>query len=121
VTEIHHTIARAHLDVSARRYSGFIAIVVQIALLDIVFSLDSVFTAVGLANQLSIMVTAIIISMLVMIWLSAGVSAFIERYPTLKILAMAFLILAMAFSVGVELTNIRLRKHLDARRRARGR
>jgi predicted tellurium resistance membrane protein TerC len=141
VTEIHHTIARAQLDVSARRYSGFIAIVVQIALLDIVFSLDSVFTAVGLANQLSIMVTAIIISMLVMIWLSAGVSAFIERYPTLKILAMAFLILvgialfasglhfeipkgylyfAMAFSVGVELTNIRLRKHLDARRRARG-
>jgi predicted tellurium resistance membrane protein TerC len=117
-----------------------LAIVVQIALFDIVFSLDSVFTAVGLANQLAIMVTAIVVSMLVMIWLSGAVSAFIERYPTLKILAMSFLILvgialfasglhfdipkgylyfAMAFSVGVELTNIRLRKHLDARRRAR--
>ena len=98
------------------------------------------FTAVALANQLAIMVTAIVVSMLVMIWLSGAVSAFIERYPTLKILAMSFLILvgialfasglhfdipkgylyfAMAFSVGVELTNIRLRKHLDARRRAR--
>ena len=140
VTEIHHTIARARSDASARRYAGFVAIVVQIALFDIVFSLDSVFTAVGLANQLAIMVTAIVVSMLVMIWLSGAVSAFIERYPTLKILAMSFLILvgialfasglhfdipkgylyfAMAFSVGVELTNIRLRKHLDARRRAR--
>jgi predicted tellurium resistance membrane protein TerC len=105
-------------------------------------SLDSVFTAVGLANQLSIMVTAIIIAIVVMMLLARGVAAFIERYPTIKVLALAFLILigaaliasglhfeipkgylyfAMGFAVAVELGNIRLRRHLDARRRGRGR
>jgi predicted tellurium resistance membrane protein TerC len=114
-------------------------IVVQIAVIDIVFSLDSVFTAVGLArpDQLPIMVGAIVVAILVMMWVSGAVSAFIERHPTIKILALAFLILvgvvlvadafhfeiprgylyfAMAFSVGVEMVNIRLRQHLDARR-----
>ena len=125
----------------ARRYAQFAVIVVQIALIDIVLSLDSVFTAVALANQLAIMVTAIIIAIAVMMWLARSVAAFIERYPTLKILALAFLILigcalvasglhfeipkgylyfAMGFAVAVEMTNIRLRRHLDARRRARG-
>jgi predicted tellurium resistance membrane protein TerC len=129
VTEIHHTLERTRAQPSGRRFAKFTVIVLQIALIDIVLSLDSVFTAVALANQLAIMVTA-------------TVAAFIERYPTLKILALAFLILigsalvasglhfeipkgylyfAMGFAVAVELTNIRLRKHLDARRRARGR
>jgi predicted tellurium resistance membrane protein TerC len=88
------------------------------------------------------MVIAIVIAIIVMIWLARAVAAFIERYPTLKILALAFLILigsaliasglhfeipkgylyfAMGFAVAVEMTNIRLRQHLDARRRARGR
>jgi predicted tellurium resistance membrane protein TerC len=142
VTEIHHTLERTRAQPSGRRFAKFTVIVLQIALIDIVLSLDSVFTAVALANQLAIMVTAIVIAILVMMWLARTVAAFIERYPTLKILALAFLILigsalvasglhfeipkgylyfAMGFAVAVELTNIRLRKHLDARRRARGR
>jgi predicted tellurium resistance membrane protein TerC len=142
VTEIHHTLEHTRSDRSARRYAQFVAIVIQIALIDIVLSLDSVFTAVALANQLAIMVIAIIIAIVVMMWLARRVAAFIERYPTLKILALAFLILigcalvasglhfeipkgylyfAMGFAVAVEMTNIRLRQHLDARRRARGR
>jgi predicted tellurium resistance membrane protein TerC len=87
------------------------------------------------------MVSAIVIAILVMMWLARAVAAFIERYPTIKVLALAFLILigaaliasglhfeipkgylyfAMGFAVAVELTNIRLRQHLDARRRRRG-
>jgi len=142
VTEIHHTLERTGPDRTTRRYAKLSVIVLQIALIDIVLSLDSVFTAVALANQLAIMVIAIVIAILVMIWLARAVAAFIERYPTLKILALAFLILigsalvasglhfeipkgylyfAMGFAVAVEMTNIRLRQHLDARRRARGR
>jgi len=142
VTEIHHTLERTRLEPKATRYASFGMIVAQIAVIDIVLSLDSVFTAVGLANQLAIMVTAIIIAILVMMWLARGVAAFIERYPTIKVLALAFLILigaalvasglhfeipkgylyfAMGFAVAVELTNIRVRQHLDARRRRRGR
>ncbi|MFO1401584.1 MAG: hypothetical protein U1F30_10315 [Steroidobacteraceae bacterium] len=117
-------------------------IVVQIAVIDIVFSLDSVFTAVGLATpeQVPVMVAAIVIAVLVMMWLSGPISDFVERHPTVKILALAFLILvgmalvaegadfhipkgylyfAMAFSVIVEMLNIRLRALLDARRQSR--
>jgi predicted tellurium resistance membrane protein TerC len=120
-------------------FANFTAIVVQIAVIDIVFSLDSVFTAVGLArpDQLPIMVAAIVLAILVMMWVSGSVSAFIERHPTIKVLALAFLILigvvlvavsfhfnvpkgylyfAMAFSVGVEMVNIRLRRLMDSRR-----
>jgi predicted tellurium resistance membrane protein TerC len=141
VTEIHHTLERTRSDPQARRYASFTLIVAQIAIIDIILSLDSVFTAVGLANQLAIMVSAIVIAILVMMWLARGVAAFIERYPTIKVLALAFLILigaaliasglhfeipkgylyfAMGFAVAVESTNIRLRQHLDARRRRRG-
>jgi predicted tellurium resistance membrane protein TerC len=142
VTEIHHTLEHTRSEPNARRYASFTLIVAQIAVIDIVLSLDSVITAVGLANQLAIMVSAIVIAILVMMWLARGVAAFIERYPTIKVLALAFLILigvalvasglhfeipkgylyfAMGFAVAVEMTNIRLRKHLDARRRARSR
>jgi predicted tellurium resistance membrane protein TerC len=140
VTEIHHTLERSRSEPKARRFASFWLIVVQIAVIDIVLSLDSVFTAVGLANQLSIMVTAIIIAIFIMMLLARGVASFIERYPTIKVLALAFLILigaalvasglhfeipkgylyfAMGFAVAVELTNIRLRRHLDERRRKR--
>jgi len=112
--------------------------VVQIAVIDIVFSLDSVFTAVGLAKDLSIMVAAIIAAIVVMMWVSRSISAFIERHPTIKVLALSFLILiglalvaealhfdipkgylyfAMAFSVAVEMINIRLRRLLDSRKK----
>ena len=140
VLEIHHTLEGAAAQRQARAVAGFVAIVVQIALIDIVFSLDSVFTAVGLAraDQVPVMVAAIVLSILVMMWLSGTISAFVETHPTVKILALAFLILvgvalvaegmdfhipkgylyfAMAFSVMVEMVNIRLRKLLDAHRR----
>jgi predicted tellurium resistance membrane protein TerC len=139
VTEIHETLEGAENERRTRVFANFLAIVVQIAIIDIVFSLDSVFTAVGLArpDQLPIMVAAIVLAILVMMWVSGSISAFIDRHPTIKILALAFLILvgvvlvadafhvdvpkgylyfAMAFSVGVEMVNIRLRRLLDRRR-----
>lgn len=142
VTEIHGTLEGVEEERKTRVFANFTAIVVQIAIIDIVFSLDSVFTAVGLAkpDQLPIMVGAIIVAIAVMMWVSGSISAFIERHPTIKILALAFLILvgvvlvadsfhfdvpkgylyfAMAFSVGVEMVNIRLRRLMDARRNNR--
>ena len=139
VTEIHETLEGAENERHTRVFASFVVIVVQIAIIDIVFSLDSVFTAVGLArpDQLPIMVAAIVLAILVMMWVSGSISAFIEKHPTIKILALAFLIMvgvvlvldsfhvevpkgylyfAMAFSVGVEMVNIRLRRLLDERR-----
>jgi predicted tellurium resistance membrane protein TerC len=110
--------------------NGFWLIILQISIIDIVFSLDSVFTAVGLANHIEIMVAAIVASVLVMMVVSSTVSTFIDRHPTIKVLALAFLVLvgaaliaesadleipkgyfyfAMAFSAVVEWINIRLR------------
>jgi predicted tellurium resistance membrane protein TerC len=142
VTEIHETLEGVENERRTRVFASFTAIVVQIAIIDIVFSLDSVFTAVGLArpDQLPIMVGAIVLAILVMMWVSGSISAFIERHPTIKILALAFLILvgvvlvadsfhfdvpkgylyfAMAFSVGVEMLNIRLRRLMDDRRNSK--
>jgi predicted tellurium resistance membrane protein TerC len=139
VSEIHHTLegAARQTERAHRVYASFTMIVVQIGAIDVVFSLDSVFTAVGLAKELAIMIAAIVASILVMMAVSRSVSAFIERYPTIKMLALAFLILigaalvaegvhfeipkgylyfAMAFSVVVELVNIRLRRKLDVKR-----
>ncbi|MBK7115567.1 MAG: TerC family protein [Proteobacteria bacterium] len=141
VLEVHNTLEGAEDERNARLYSSFFIIVVQIAIIDIVFSLDSVFTAVGLASpdQVPIMVAAIVIAILVMMAVSGSISQFVERHPTVKILALAFLVLvglalvadgfgthipkgylyfAMAFSVGVEMVNLRLRKLLDRRRRS---
>ena len=136
VLEIHHTLEGAAESRSARIYSGFMMTVAQIGIIDIVFSLDSVFTAVGLANDLPVMVAAVVVSILVMMWVSGSISAFVDRHPTIKILALSFLILigvalivegahfeipkgylyfAMAFSVAVEMINIRLRRLLDGK------
>src|SRR5262245_45180414 len=93
VIEIHHTLDSAAPKTGARAYAGFAMTVFQIALIDIVFSLDSVFTAVGLANELSIMVAAIVIAIFVMMWVAGSIGAFIDRHPTIKVLALAFLIL----------------------------
>ena len=137
--EIHHTLEGAADDRKTRVFASFAVIVTQIAIIDIVFSLDSVFTAVGLAkpDQVPIMVAAIVVAIGVMMLLSRSISAFVEKHPTVKVLALAFLILvgfalcaeslhfeipkgylyfAMAFSVGVEMINLRLRGLLDARR-----
>lgn len=113
--------------------NSFVMIIIQIGVIDIVFSLDSVFTAVGLAKHIEVMVAAIVISVLVMMAISEGVSRFIDRYPTIKVLALAFLVLigaaliaesleleipqaylyfAMAFAAAVEWINIRLRRRI---------
>jgi len=112
-------------------------VVAQILLLDIVFSLDSVITAVGMANQLSVMITAMVLAMLVMLVSAGAVSGFVERHPSVKILALAFLLLigvmlvaegmgnhvpkgyvyfAMAFSLFVEALNVRYRQRRQSRR-----
>ena len=137
VLEIHHTLEGAADTRAARVYSGFAMTVAQIGIIDIVFSLDSVFTAVGLANDLPVMVAAVVVAILVMMWVSGSISAFVDRHPTIKVLALSFLILigvalivegahfeipkgylyfAMAFSVVVEMINIRLRRLLDRRK-----
>jgi predicted tellurium resistance membrane protein TerC len=135
VLEIHQSLEAPRAQSARARLRGqLLAVVVQIGLIDIVFSLDSVFTAVGLVRELPIMVAAIVVAILVMMWVSGTISAFIDRYPTIKMLALAFLILigvaliaeglhfeipkgylyfAMAFSVAVELINIRLRRRPD--------
>jgi predicted tellurium resistance membrane protein TerC len=113
--------------------NSFVLIILQIGIIDIVFSLDSVFTAVGLAQHIEVMIAAIVVSVLVMMAISSAVSRFIDRYPTIKVLALAFLVLvgaaligesleldipkgylyfAMAFSIAVEWINIRLRRHI---------
>ena len=111
--------------------ASFASVLIQIAIIDIVFSLDSVITAVGLANDLGVMVTAIVASVLVMMFSARPIGEFVDRHPTIKMLALAFLVLigatliaegfgthvpkgyiyfAMAFSVAVEALNLRLRK-----------
>lgn len=139
VLEIHQTLEGPRPEASRARLRGqLLAVIVQIGLIDIVFSLDSVFTAVGLVRELPIMVAAIVVAIVVMMWVSGSISAFIARYPTIKMLALAFLLLigvaliaeslhfeipkgylyfAMAFSVAVELVNIRLRRRLDSGKR----
>ncbi len=128
--EMHHSLegeSDAHQNSSANK---FWAVVGQIAILDVVFSLDSVITAVGLSGDIPIMIVAILISVGIMLLFSKALSDYIERHPTLKILALSFLLLigmslvgegfgfhidkayiyfAMAFSVCVELVNIRMR------------
>jgi predicted tellurium resistance membrane protein TerC len=117
-----------------RQPAGFSGVIVQIVLLDIVFSLDSVITAVGMANELWVMITAVIIAVGIMMISARPVSDFIEHHPTVKILALSFLLLigmalmaegfgqhipkgyiyfAMGFSVFVELLNIRARRRAN--------
>ncbi|HLY53310.1 MAG TPA: TerC family protein [Steroidobacteraceae bacterium] len=138
VLEIHRTLdqGEAAAATAAPRAGGLLPIVLQIALLDIVFSLDSVFTAVGLVKDLAVMVAAIVAAILVMMWVSRPVGAFVNRHPTIRVLALSFLILigvaliadglhfeipkgylyfAMAFAVAVELINMRVRRGSDAR------
>ena len=113
---------------------GLMMVLVQIAILDIVFSLDSVITAVGLVSQVPIMATAIIIAVGVMLFAAKPIGDFVDAHPTIKILALSFLVVvgftllvegfevhvpkgyiyfAMAFSLGVEMINIKLRKTID--------
>jgi predicted tellurium resistance membrane protein TerC len=129
--EIHDKLEGSEHGQAAPRAASFGAILAQIVLLDIVFSLDSVITAVGMASEVAIMVTAVVIAVLVMMVFAGRIGAFIERHPTLKMLALSFLLLigvvliadgfgqhvskgyiyfAMAFSLFVELLNLGLRR-----------
>jgi predicted tellurium resistance membrane protein TerC len=130
-TEIHHHIEGSEGGVKGGKYLSLGAAVVQIAILDIVFSLDSVITAVGMADHLSVMVAAVIAAMIVMIAAAGPVGNFVDRHPTVKMLALSFLLLigmallgeglhfhipkaylyfAIAFSVLVEMLNLWARK-----------
>jgi predicted tellurium resistance membrane protein TerC len=140
VLEIHQALEGPAPDASRARLRGtLLAVMAQIAIIDIVFSLDSVFTAVGLVRELPVMVAAIVVAVLVMMWVARSIGAFITRHPTIKMLALAFLLLiglalvgeglhfeipkgylyfAMAFAVAVELINMRMRRRMDERRMA---
>ncbi len=130
VHEIHDKLEGEEGRVSARAVTSFAGVIVQIMILDIVFSLDSVITAVGMAQHVEVMIAAVVISVLFMLWFSGPVAVFVEQHPTIKMLALSFLILigvnlvadgmgqhipkgyvyfAMAFSVMVEMLNIKLR------------
>lgn len=130
VSEIHGKLEGNEHASTAGKVASFANVIVQIVLLDIVFSLDSVITAVGMANQLWIMITAVILALVVMLAFAGKISAFVHRHPTLKMLALSFLILigvtlvgeslgqhipkgyiyfSMAFAFAVEMLNLRLR------------
>jgi predicted tellurium resistance membrane protein TerC len=128
--EIHMKLEGEEQHASARVHAKFWSVIVQIILLDIVFSLDSVITAVGMSNDLAVMVIAVVAAVAVMMVAADAISNFVERHPTVKMLALSFLLLigfsllvdgfhqhvpkgyiyfAMAFSVFVEMLNLRMR------------
>jgi predicted tellurium resistance membrane protein TerC len=129
--EIHHKLEGAEAHGTTRAAVSFNAVITQIILLDIVFSLDSVITAVGMVNNIPIMIGAVIVAVIFMMGFAGPISGFVERHPTVKMLALSFLLLigvtliadglgqhiskgyiyfAMGFSVFVEVLNIRTRK-----------
>ncbi len=129
-SEIHHKLEGEDFSDEVKKISTFGAVIVQIVLLDMVFSFDSILTAVGLAKHVEIMIIAVIISMVVMLIFVNSISGFIEKHPTVKMLALSFLLLigfmllaegfhqhvpkgyiyvSMFFSLGVELLNMRYR------------
>lgn len=129
--EIHHALEGEAHGGESKKAVTFMSVLVQIALLDVVFSLDSVITAVGLAEHLAVMILAIVIAVLVMMLSAKAIGEFVDSHPTIKMLALSFLILvgvaligegfdlhipkgyiyfSMAFSMMVELLNLRIRK-----------
>jgi predicted tellurium resistance membrane protein TerC len=131
--EIHDKLeGEEHHNSEGKSGATFQSVVIQIMFLDIIFSLDSVITAVGMASQLAVMATAVVLSVGVMLFFAGAVSKFVERHPTIKVLALSFLMLigvslvadglafhipkgyiyfAMAFSVLVEMINLKVRKN----------
>ena len=129
--EIHASLEAAEQEAHAVRHAGFLSVIVQIGLIDIVFSLDSVITAVGLANDVVVMIIAIVLAVGVMMFAAGAIGRFVDEHPTIKMLALSFLVLigvaliaegagvhlpkgyiyfAMAFSVVVEMLNLRIRR-----------
>lgn len=128
--EIHNNLEGPEDNQQNVKAAGFAGVLIQIALIDIVFSLDSVITAVGLARHLAVMIIAIVVSVGVMLFSAQAIGDYVDKHPTIKMLALSFLILvgftlmgegmgmhipkgyiyfAMSFSVGVEMLNIKVR------------
>jgi predicted tellurium resistance membrane protein TerC len=129
--EIHQSLEGAEGETAAAVKASFLAVTLQIIVVDMVFSLDSIITAVGMVDQLAVMITAVVVSVALMMLFAAAIGRFVNEHPTIKMLALAFLVVvgvvliaegfdqhvprgyiyfAMAFSVGVEMLNIRMRK-----------
>ena len=129
--EIHGSLEGDEGHKAAKVYSSFTSVIIQIMLLDIVFSLDSVITAVGMVKDIRIMIAAVVLAIIFMMAFSGSIGRFVQKHPTVKMLALSFLLLigvtliadgldhhipkgyiyfAMAFSVFVEMLNLRLRK-----------
>jgi len=129
--EIHERLEGRPGHASARVVPSFVSVIVQIMLLDIIFSLDSVITAVGMARDLGVMITAVVLAVGVMMWAAEPISRFVSDHPTIKMLALSFLLLiglslmvdgfgqhiskgyiysAMGFSIFVEVLNLRIRR-----------
>jgi len=134
VREIHHKVEGVSEAERSAGGSSYYSVIANIAVMDIIFSLDSVITALGMVKQLWIMVTAVVLAMMVMILFATRISHFVEHNPTIKMLALSFLILigvllvaegfgtpvskgyiyfAMAFSLAVELLNMRMRNRVS--------
>jgi predicted tellurium resistance membrane protein TerC len=133
--EIHHAVEGAKQDQTGHQVAvSFGAVIVQIGIIDLVFSLDSVITAVGMADHVPVMIIAIVLAVLVMMFAARPIGDFVDKHPTVKMLALNFLVLigialvaegidfhipkgyiyfAMAFSVLVEMLNLRIRGHSD--------
>ncbi|NOK63657.1 MAG: TerC family protein [Chloroflexi bacterium AL-W] len=129
--EIHEKLEGEEGHGNTRIVPSFASVIAQILVLDVVFSLDSVITAVGMANELWVMITAVVIAIIIMLWAAGSISDFVNRHPTVKMLALSFLLLigfslvvegihvhipkgyiyfAMGFSVLVEMLNLQLRR-----------
>jgi predicted tellurium resistance membrane protein TerC len=129
--EIHGSLEGEEGHASKKVYASFASVIIQITILDIVFSLDSVITAIGMVDKVAIMIAAVVVSIIAMMLFAGSIGAFVQKHPTVKMLALAFLLLigvtllaegfhqkipkgyiyfAMAFSVLVELLNMKLRK-----------
>jgi predicted tellurium resistance membrane protein TerC len=132
--EIHHSLMGEEGHMKAKASTRMASVLAQIAVLDIIFSLDSVITAIGLANHLAIMILAIVIAVGVMMLSAKAIGEFVDTHPTIKMLALSFLLLvgftlfgegfglvipkgyiyfAMGFSVGVEFLNLQVRKRME--------
>jgi len=130
-TEIHEKLEGEHENQKERKVQTFAGVIIQILILDVVFSLDSVITAVGMADEIGVMIAAVIIAVIVMLFSANGISNFVNGHPTVKMLALSFLLLigvsllaeafeqhipkgyiyfAMAFSVLVEFLNLKMKK-----------
>jgi len=139
VREIHHKVEGQHEDHLAAKTVTFRGVIFQIAILDIIFSLDSVITAVGMAESIWVMITAVVIAVGVMMVFAGTVSDFVEKHPTVKMLALSFLLLigvmlvaegigthiekgyiyfAMGFALFVEYLNLRAKAKAERRRKA---